>query len=943
MASTYTSNQGIEKMDTGDQSGTWGGTVNTNMDIIDRAISGVGALTLTGSTTTLTTTDGTLTDGMYRVLVLGDGGDLGSDNTITISPNDQDKAYLVYNNLSANRNAIFTQGTGANATVENGETAWIYADGGGSGAIVRTAVSSTKLLDQDADTGIRVEEGGDDDDTIRFDIAGAEDFTMTANTFNVLSGSTLDVNSGATITNNGTATGFGVSEAAVSGVLVADAEIIDLVIFGPALDPVDWSGRTPAATASLMAASLHDAGSDSTVKIWDLTSTTLTSQTPLATLTISGAAEPFCIGAWMGWVAVGTEDGFSIFSPHNAINGSGATGGWLEHTTGHPHSRTVAQAGDSVKGSICVGASDQPLLDSRTGGPMPCIGFTYAEGSWKAGIVNDRGQRFNDTTASTTSDTSSVIINGRFYYADDTGSSAKVIATPPISQITANNWTEYKTFNANSTYGYYLGSDNSFDATPQLQVAGDAGGLSFGAFPASPDDNNDHGTDVASCWITRDYNTGYNYGDCRGTWLCNSDTADRNVQNHTLTKTGTVNSAAVNGSSELLAYSNWATGNHLDVASNEDWDEVGTGDVYMSIWFKSANVTASAETYFGFANSGDTIRCAIQVWADGEVNWYLRGATAALNFSTSAYPWDDGAWHKADMVQVSSTERYIYVDGVLQASNTTDIGSLTSDGNLPLAIGDHASSTSEPATTSSLALAKFSLLDGTPGTVPDAAMIQFMYDQERPMFYNTDSEVLLQSGSTDAVLDTYIDRSNGKVVVTQTDSQIIWDGLVVESKPTVNSGSSEHNQMFGDDRVEVNSANIYATVGAKDIRSDLDLVRGLATQAAENSMGIDLSKAKAWVSFRGSSTVLIRSGFNIKSITDNGTGDYTIFFGTPFRSVGAESATRLCCIGMTENEDIYLYSQDKDGTYIRVRCEDNGSLADTNIVMVAVFGELANE
>ena len=189
------------------------------------------------------------------MLVLGDDGDLGSDNTITISPNDQDKAYLVYNNLSANRNAIFTQGTGANATVENGETAWIYADGGGSGAIVRTAVSSTKLLDQDADTGIRVEEGGDDDDTIRFDIAGAEDFTMTANTFNVLSGSTLDVNSGATITNNGTATGFGVSEAAVSGVLVADAEIIDLVIFGPALDPVDWSGRTPAAKASRMAAS----------------------------------------------------------------------------------------------------------------------------------------------------------------------------------------------------------------------------------------------------------------------------------------------------------------------------------------------------------------------------------------------------------------------------------------------------------------------------------------------------------------------------------------------------------------------------------------------------------------------------------------------------------------------------------------------------------------
>jgi len=191
MASTYTANQGIEKMDTGDQSGTWGGTVNTNMDIIDRAISGVVSITLTGSTTTLTTTDGTLTDGMYRVLVLGDGGDLGSDNTITISPNDQDKAYLIYNNLSADRNAIFTQGTGANATVQNGETAWIYADGGGSGAIVRTAVSSVKITDQDGDTQIQVEEGGDDDDTIRFDIAGAEDFTMSANSLNVLTGSVL--------------------------------------------------------------------------------------------------------------------------------------------------------------------------------------------------------------------------------------------------------------------------------------------------------------------------------------------------------------------------------------------------------------------------------------------------------------------------------------------------------------------------------------------------------------------------------------------------------------------------------------------------------------------------------------------------------------------------------------------------------------------------------
>jgi len=34
--------------------------------------------------------------------------------------------------------------------------------------------------------------------------------------------------------------------------------------------------------------------------------------------------------------------------------------------------------------------------------------------------------------------------------------------------------------------------------------------------------------------------------------------------------------------------------------------------------------------------------------------------------------------------------------------------------------------------------------------------------------------------------------------------------------------------------------------------------------------------AKAWVNFNGTGTVAIRSAFNVTSITDNGTGDYTI-------------------------------------------------------------------
>ena len=36
--------------------------------------------------------------------------------------------------------------------------------------------------------------------------------------------------------------------------------------------------------------------------------------------------------------------------------------------------------------------------------------------------------------------------------------------------------------------------------------------------------------------------------------------------------------------------------------------------------------------------------------------------------------------------------------------------------------------------------------------------------------------------------------------------------------------------------------------------------------------------AKAWVNFDGTGTVAIRDSFNVSSITDNGTGDYTVNF-----------------------------------------------------------------
>ena len=149
MPSTYTTNGGIELPANGEQSGTWGSTVNDNMNIVDRLTNGVGGISLSGTTHTLTTADGTPSDGHYSVLVLG--GAPSGTNTITIAPNDGQHVYIVKN--SSGQSAIFSQGSGANVTVLNGNSAIIYSDGAGAGAAVVDITSTFQFGTVDINGG----------------------------------------------------------------------------------------------------------------------------------------------------------------------------------------------------------------------------------------------------------------------------------------------------------------------------------------------------------------------------------------------------------------------------------------------------------------------------------------------------------------------------------------------------------------------------------------------------------------------------------------------------------------------------------------------------------------------------------------------------------------------------------------------------------------------
>lgn len=132
MPSTYTTNLGIEKPGDGEQDGIWGDIVNENMDILDRAGNGTLFLTLSGTASTLTTADGILSNGQYKLLALQ--GTPSGTHTITIAPNDAQKIYFV-RNLTA-QTVIFTQGSGGNYTLLAGDSAIINTSGAGATASV---------------------------------------------------------------------------------------------------------------------------------------------------------------------------------------------------------------------------------------------------------------------------------------------------------------------------------------------------------------------------------------------------------------------------------------------------------------------------------------------------------------------------------------------------------------------------------------------------------------------------------------------------------------------------------------------------------------------------------------------------------------------------------------------------------------------------------------
>jgi len=195
MASSYTV-LGTEKMTTGENAGTWGTKTNTNLEIFEQAFGGYLAKSIAGGvqTTTLAITDGDSTastsEARHHVIKLT--GTITGNQTVTV-PADIVKSYIVSNATSGAYTVLFKAASASGFTfaATNKGTQLLFADGTnivdtGIGSVATYDLDGGELtLDADSDTSITAST----DDQIDFEIAGADDFTMTANAFNVLTGS----------------------------------------------------------------------------------------------------------------------------------------------------------------------------------------------------------------------------------------------------------------------------------------------------------------------------------------------------------------------------------------------------------------------------------------------------------------------------------------------------------------------------------------------------------------------------------------------------------------------------------------------------------------------------------------------------------------------------------------------------------------------------------
>ena len=136
---TYVNNLRLKEIATGDESGTWGTSTNTNLELITDGFSYGTKEMAADANETFTMPDATADATRSLYLKFTSAVDLTATREVTLGPNTVSKTWIIENATSGSQTITIKQGSGATVDVANGSKVMVVTDGAGAGAAVFNA------------------------------------------------------------------------------------------------------------------------------------------------------------------------------------------------------------------------------------------------------------------------------------------------------------------------------------------------------------------------------------------------------------------------------------------------------------------------------------------------------------------------------------------------------------------------------------------------------------------------------------------------------------------------------------------------------------------------------------------------------------------------------------------------------------------------------------
>jgi hypothetical protein len=227
---TFTNDLRLKEIGTGDESGTWGTSTNTNLSLIADAFSLGTKQMAADANETFTMPDASADGTRSLYLKITSAVSLTVTRTVTLAPNTVSKVWIIENATTGSQSITISQGSGSSVTIATGTKAMIVTDGAGGGAAVTLANPTVSLATGVTGT-LPIANGG----------TGTTSTTFANLTTNVTG--ILPVANGGT--NLASGTSGGVLAYTASGVLASSAALTQYgIVYG------GGAGAVPVATAA---------------------------------------------------------------------------------------------------------------------------------------------------------------------------------------------------------------------------------------------------------------------------------------------------------------------------------------------------------------------------------------------------------------------------------------------------------------------------------------------------------------------------------------------------------------------------------------------------------------------------------------------------------------------------------------------------------------------